>query len=107
MNFACDFGPREQIPMRFRTLRSCDPVLRYFPLFHCIDILIYAGGHHPSADEQHYGPHHPDQVHLKNFCSVGKRFLILCFFSVGLLVGFAVLSLLPVLLKNKLKDKFD
>merc|ERR1719464_1248417 len=27
--------------------------------------------------------------------------------SVGLLVGFAVLSLLPVLLKNKLKDKFD
>ena len=22
MNFACDFGPREQIPMRFRTLRS-------------------------------------------------------------------------------------
>ena len=28
-------------------------------------------------------------------------------FSVGLLVGFAVLSLLPVLLKNKLKDKFD
>ena len=29
------------------------------------------------------------------------------FFSVGLLVGFAVLSLLPVLLKNKLKDKFD
>ena len=24
MNFACNFGPREQIPMRFRTLRSCD-----------------------------------------------------------------------------------
>ena len=23
MNFACNFGPREQIPMRFRTLRSC------------------------------------------------------------------------------------
>ena len=22
MNFACNFGPREQIPMRFRTLRS-------------------------------------------------------------------------------------
>ena len=24
MNFACNFGPREQIPMRFRTLRSCE-----------------------------------------------------------------------------------
>ena len=35
------------------------------------------------------------------------KILRLLIFSVGLLVGFAVLSLLPVLLKNKLKDKFD